>query len=117
MGQTGAKLGFVITVLVLLLAAGTVIYHHLEQWSFVDSFYFTTTTLTTIGYGDLTPTTDLSKVVTVFFALSGVATFLYALSVIAVFSIQKGQSFEEREIRKVKGMLRKLPFGKGQKGQ
>ncbi len=113
--ETRAKLGFVLTVLVLLLAAGTIIYHCLEQWSFVDSFYFTTTTLTTIGYGDLHPRTDLSKIVTVFFALSGVAVFLYALSVMAGVSIQKGQRFEEEELHKIGRMLHRFSHVKPRK--
>ena len=44
-----------------VLFVGTVFYHHAESWSYVDSFYFSVTTLTTVGYGDLVPTTDVGK--------------------------------------------------------
>jgi hypothetical protein len=30
--------------------------------SFVDAFYFTVITLTTVGYGDITPTTEIGRV-------------------------------------------------------
>ena len=30
---------------------GTVVYHYLEGWSWIDSLYFSIITLTTIGYG------------------------------------------------------------------
>ena len=56
-----------------LILVGGIVYHWLEGWDWVDSFYFVVITLTTIGYGDLSPTTQLSKLVTIFFALNGVA--------------------------------------------
>jgi voltage-gated potassium channel len=60
---------FVTSVVLLgvLLFTGTVSYHLIEEWSIVDSLYFTTMTVTTVGYGDLVPTTDASKLFTVFF--------------------------------------------------
>lgn len=52
---------------------GGIAYRWLEGWDWLDAFYFVVITTTTIGYGDLTPTTSLSKFVTIFFALNGVA--------------------------------------------
>ena len=49
-----------------LILVGGIVYHWLEGWDWVDSFYFVVITLTTIGYGDLSPTTQLSKLVTIF---------------------------------------------------
>lgn len=114
MVETRIKLGFVIFILIGLLASGTFAYHYVENWSLVDSFYFTATTLTTIGYGDLVPSTDASKLMTVAFALSGVAMFLYGLSVITSFYIQKGQQFEAYEERKIREIISNIsmPFGK-----
>jgi voltage-gated potassium channel Kch len=36
-----------------------------------DIIYFSFITLTTIGYGDISPQTDIARVVSVFFGLSG----------------------------------------------
>lgn len=55
------------------ILVGTVIYHLLEGWDWIDSLYFVVITTTTIGYGDITPTTQLTKFITIFFALNGVA--------------------------------------------
>lgn len=52
------------------LLTGTVVYHLLEDWSWVDSLYFSVVTLTTVGYGDLSPTTDLSKLFTVVYLVT-----------------------------------------------
>ncbi len=112
MVETGLKIGSIFVLLVLILSIGTLTFQHLEQWTLVDSFYFTATTLMTIGYGDLVPSTDASKLVTVAFALSGVAVFLYGLGLIASHYIQKGQQFEEYEAKKIKEIVSNisLPF-------
>ena len=56
-----------------ILILGTVVYHYLEGWTWVDSFYFSAVTGSTVGFGDLTPTTDASKLFTVFYIFSSIA--------------------------------------------
>lgn len=63
-------------VLVSWLALGTIIYSFNEGWSVVDSFYFCVMTLTTIGYGDLSPTTEAMRLYTVFYAVLGIGFFV-----------------------------------------
>lgn len=58
---------------VALLALGTVVYHIIEDWSWVDSFYFSSVALTTVGFGDLSPSSDVSKLFTVFYLFIGIA--------------------------------------------
>lgn len=66
----------------LCIVAGTSFYHLVEKMTFVDSFYLTSVTLTTVGYGDVAPQTDLGKIFTSIFSFVGVATFLGFASVI-----------------------------------
>ena len=64
------------TILIYALAticSGAFLYHWLEGWGWIDSFYFVVITLTTIGYGDLHPTRPATKLLTIFFALNGIA--------------------------------------------
>jgi voltage-gated potassium channel Kch len=63
-----------ISVLFVLLC-GTFFYHGVEGWSWLDSFYFSVITLTTIGYGDLSPSTPGSKIFTIFFIFIGLGVF------------------------------------------
>jgi hypothetical protein len=65
---------------ILVLALGTVVYHYVEDWSWVDAFYFSSVALTTVGFGDLTPSTDASKLFTVFYIFAGVSLVGAALN-------------------------------------
>ena len=57
----------------LLLAGGTVVFRLLEDWSWVDSFYFSAVAVTTVGFGDVTPTSDAAKLFTVAYVFAGIA--------------------------------------------
>lgn len=57
---------------VFMLGVGTVVYHYLEHWSWLNAYYFSVVTLATVGYGDLTPKTDFGKFFTTFYILIGV---------------------------------------------
>ena len=58
-------------IFVLFYISAAVYYTHVEKWSIIDSVYFTTVTITTIGYGDVTPSTDNSRIFTIFVILFG----------------------------------------------
>jgi voltage-gated potassium channel Kch len=60
-------------VIVAVIGIGTVVYRYLEDWGWVDSLYFSVITLTTVGYGDLTPTSSASKLFTVVYIVSGIS--------------------------------------------
>lgn len=55
-----------------LIAIGTVFYHHIEGWSWLDSVYFCVIALATVGFGDLSPQTAFGKVFTIFYVLAGI---------------------------------------------
>ena len=73
----------------IILISGTLFYSNVEGWSVVDALYFSVMTLTTIGYGDLHPTSDLSKIFTCFYAIVGIGVFVALITQIAQAQIEK----------------------------
>ena len=65
------------------LVSGTLFYSAHEGWSIIDSVYFCVMTMSTVGYGDLTPTTDISKVFTVIFSVVSIGIFVGLVSKLA----------------------------------
>lgn len=63
--------------------SGTIFYHNVEGWSLLDSFYFCAITLTTVGYGDLSPATAVGKLFTVLYLFIGIGLILVFVNAIA----------------------------------
>jgi len=78
--------------LMILIAIGTVVYKFIEDWTWTQSFYFSVVTLTTVGYGDLHPTSDASRLFTSFYILIGVAIALAAITVIGTSYLKRRES-------------------------
>lgn len=72
-----------LTLVGLVLAAGTIFYHSVEGWSWLDSLYFSVTTLTTVGYGDLSPHTNFGKIFTMLFIMVGLGILAGFINVMA----------------------------------
>jgi len=60
-------------ILLVYLAVGTTVYQWREGWSFWNSLYFCVISLLTVGYGDLSPTSNSMKLFTVFFIYVGLS--------------------------------------------
>jgi voltage-gated potassium channel Kch len=58
-------------LVVFTLLSGTLFYRAVEGWSTVDAFYFSVTTLTTVGLGDVAPTTTFGKLFTAVYIFAG----------------------------------------------
>lgn len=77
------ELAGALVILAVLIIIGTWFFYHEEGWSWVNSFYFTVMTVTTVGYGDLVPTHDLSKIITAFYSMISIPLVIFALGTIA----------------------------------
>ncbi len=70
-------------LVVFTLVGGTIFYSLEEGWSVVDAFYFSVTTLTTVGLGDLTPATAFGKLFTVVYIFAGLSIVLGFIDTVA----------------------------------
>jgi voltage-gated potassium channel len=67
----------------LAIVGGTGFYSLVEGLRVVDAFYFSVMTLTTVGYGDFAPTTDVGKLFTAVYVLVGVGILLTFVTTVA----------------------------------
>lgn len=85
-----------------IVAASTVFFHYIEGWSWLDSYFFTVVTLSTVGYGTLVPATAIGKIATtvlIFLGLAVVATIIQQLGTLTMTGRLKARQ-ELKEARK-----------------
>ena len=87
----------------VLMLSGTLFYRSVEGWSALDSLYFSVTTLTTVGYGDLAPTTPAGKVFTIVYLLVGVGVLVVFVGKLASHVIEARSSDWEKLSRRRAG--------------
>lgn len=85
MMQNANKKRLFVALLVLLVVyiISVLFYRYQEGWNYLDCAYFVTMTITTIGYGDLVPRTDISKIYTIVLAFSGISIAFYIISILS----------------------------------
>ena len=74
------RLRYALVAIVVAVALGTLGFHLLEGWTLPDSLYVTLQTLTTVGYGDVTPQTVAGRAFASLYMFVGVGVVLYVLT-------------------------------------
>jgi hypothetical protein len=80
----------------VLLGGGTLFYHHIEGWSWIDSLYFCVITLATVGFGDFAPETRIGKLFTIFYLFLGIGTLLALINAVTARSLTGGPPVADR---------------------
>ncbi len=75
--------GLPLLLLFVLIVVGTITFSIIEGRSLTDSFYYMITVLTTVGFGDITPSTLLGKIHFIIVISIGLALFGYFISTLA----------------------------------
>ena len=86
-----------IFVLTTLIASGTIFYWSVGGWGVIDSLYFSVMTMSTIGYGDFHPTTTLSKLFTITYALLSIGVFVAVVTKIVAAILDKKRESKHRK--------------------
>lgn len=66
---------------------------------FFDALYWATTTLTTVGYGDIYPSTDMGRIISMFSAILGVAIIALPSGVITASYLNELRNIENQDIK------------------
>jgi hypothetical protein len=77
-----------------ILGFGSVGFMYLEEMTTVDSFYFSTSLLTTVGFGDIVPETNGGKIFASIFEIVAWICLLYNISMISMIPLE----FRKRRI-------------------
>jgi len=82
------RIRYALIALAAALAFGTLGFHLIEGWTLADSLYVTVQTLTTVGYGDMTPRDGRGRLFAVIVMMLGAGGVALAVSTIVQFIVQ-----------------------------
>jgi voltage-gated potassium channel Kch len=100
-----------VALVLILYVVGTFFFHYIEGWSYLDSVYFITMTITTIGYGDVVPKTELGKIFSIFLAVIGISVGFFLIYSIAAY---REKTFDKEVLGKLM-LLRNITGIRGKK--
>ena len=84
----------IITALIMFNAEDSVMFE-----DFFDALYWATTTLTTVGYGDICPTTNLGRIISMISAILGVAIIALPSGVITASYLEELRELKKTQIK------------------
>lgn len=92
----GLKLIAIVSTLISIILGGTIFFHYVEGWTWIDSYFFTVVTLSTVGYGNLVPATVLGKIGTTALIFVGLGVFALAIQQFGHFTLKRREQHTER---------------------
>lgn len=93
--STPFRIVTLLVTLAVIVIGGTVFFRWVEGWSWLDAYFFTVVTLSTVGYGNLVPATALGKIGTTVFILVGLGVFAVAIQQFGMFAMRKREEHTE----------------------
>lgn len=82
-----SRVYYFLILLILITAGGTVGFMIIEDWGFIDSFYMTIITISTVGFGEVQELTLYGKLFVSFLIMSSFGTFAYAVTSITSYLV------------------------------
>lgn len=92
------RIGAVIGSLLVVIASSSAFFRYVEGWSWLDSYFFTVVTISTVGYGNMVPQTALGKIGTTIIIFAGLGVFAMAIQQIAQGYVLEGKNRLEKKL-------------------
>ena len=86
-----------ISLLSLIMCIGVIGFKSMANYSWVDAFYMTVITITTVGFKEVHPLDDTAKIFTIFLILASVVILGYAITVITEYILSKNDLEELKQ--------------------
>ncbi len=102
-----SKLAIASAMLLLIFATGVIGYRFISEYTWIDAIYMTVITVTTVGFGEVQPMTEVDKLFTSALILSSIVLVGYAVTVITEYLLSKnnlGNIREKRALKKIHKM-------------
>ncbi|MDG1502345.1 MAG: potassium channel protein [Ulvibacter sp.] len=98
-----SKIYVAVLLLLAVFIAGVFGYKFISEYSWIDAFYMTVITITTVGFGEVVPLDDVDKLFTSVLILSSIFILAYAISVITEYMLSKNNigNLREKRIHKI----------------
>lgn len=92
------RFGQILLAFSFIIVGASGMFAYIEDRSFIDGAWYAIVTITTVGYGDVVPTTDTGRIFGVVLILFGVVFFSLVSANIAAFLIGSDQRKSEADI-------------------
>lgn len=102
-----SKIYLALFLMAFVLTFGVLGYRFISNYDWVDAFYMTIITVTTVGFSEVRPLDTESKIFTVFLIISSVFIFAFAISVVTEYVLSKN-SLQLLKKKRVKNTISKL---------
>jgi voltage-gated potassium channel len=98
-----SKIYVAVLLLLAVFIAGVFGYKFISDYTWIDAFYMTVITITTVGFGEVVPLDDVDKLFTSILILSSIFILAYAISVITEYMLSKNNigNLREKRIHKI----------------
>ncbi|MDC6366076.1 MULTISPECIES: potassium channel family protein [Flavobacteriaceae] len=102
-----SKIVIAISLMVLVLSFGVIGYKILADYSWIEAFYMTIITVTTVGFSEVRPLDANAKIFTVFLIVTSVFIFGFAISVVTEYILGRNslELLKKKKVKKAIGNL------------
>lgn len=94
------KIYTAIFLMVFILLVGVFGYKMISGYTWIDATYMTVITMTTVGFGEVVPLDDQSKIFTIFLIIASVLIMGYGLSIVTEYILSKN-SLDELKYKRM----------------